>query len=65
MDKILQDCDEDMQMEEGVKNSLLENEAKRPERRRMDDLDECLDTIFCDYLKQRGILQPKIYFLVR
>jgi hypothetical protein len=48
LDKILQDWDEDMQMEEGVKNSLLENEAKRPERRRMDDLDECLETIFCE-----------------
>jgi hypothetical protein len=46
LDKILQDWDEDMQMEEEVKNSLIENEAKRPERRRMDDLDECLETIF-------------------
>ena len=31
-----------------VRNNLLGNEARGPERRRMDDLDECLDTIFCE-----------------
>jgi hypothetical protein len=56
LDKILQDWDEDMQMQEGV----LENEAKRPERRQMDDLDECLETIFCERDCQNTISEADI-----
>ena len=58
LDKILQDCDEDIQMEEGVRNGLLE--SKRPERRLMDDVDECIETIFCEGDCQHNIPDANI-----
>ena len=48
LDKILQEWDDDMVMEEGVRKDLQEKEARQPGRRLMDDMDECLDTIFCE-----------------